>query len=186
MSDKAALRKLFKEQRKAYDPALRETNSQRIVDRLVESEEYKICETLLCFVSAKYEPNTYPLLRRALIDGKTLAVPRCEEKGIMEFFAIASLDELEKGAYGICEPKKGCQKADGFSESSLCIVPAFSFDKNGHRLGYGGGYYDRFLSRFNGIACGICFDEFLSDLLPTDRYDQKADMLITQSRSFVF
>jgi 5-formyltetrahydrofolate cyclo-ligase len=87
--------------------------------------------------------------------------------------------DLEDGAYGIKEPKGNCELFSG-REKSLCILPALAFDRAGYRLGYGGGYYDRFLFRFNLTTVGLVYEEFLFDELPKDEHDKKASILIKE------
>ena len=104
--------------------------------------------------------------------------PRCKGKE-MRFFRIADFSELKAGAFGIPEPT-GSEEPDNFS-ASLCIVPALSFDENGYRMGYGGGYYDRFLRGYDGISVGICYDDFLGEI-PREEHDLPVDILVTETK----
>ena len=92
---------------------------------------------------------------------------------------ILSLDELKSGAYGIPEPSSGAPEIppDGIS---LVIVPALSCDRNGYRLGYGGGYYDRFLARTRAVAAALCAESRLTDELPREPFDLPCNYIITE------
>ena len=98
----------------------------------------------------------------------------------MEFCVITSFSDLEKGMYGIYEPKKDCTvlEAEKITDSVL-IVPGLCFNDEGFRLGYGKGYYDRFISRYKGYSIGVCYKEFMTDEIPTDEYDKPVDTVIT-------
>ena len=95
-----------------------------------------------------------------------------------------TLDELERGAYSIPEPRAD---AEVFSHRrhALCIVPALAFDRRGFRLGYGGGYYDKFLKEFDGVSLGVTYDALIADKLPTGVYDVPVDVIITERRSII-
>ena len=91
---------------------------------------------------------------------------------------MVSKGELARGSYGICEPT-GERELFG-DENTLCVVPAAVFSKDGYRIGYGKGYYDRFLADFKGISVGFSYDATLVDSLPFDEYDARLDMIITE------
>ena len=95
----------------------------------------------------------------------------------MKFIKINSLSDLQPGAYGILEPKDGEEITD-FTDS-VCITPALSFDEKGYRLGYGGGYYDRFLADYTGVSVGICYEEFIGGIV-TEEYDLPVDIVVTE------
>ena len=98
----------------------------------------------------------------------------------MDFFFIKSYDDLSPGKYDIPEPvPEKCEQVRDFS-SGLCLVPGLSFDYQGYRLGFGKGYYDRFLSRFGGITAGICYAKCTVSELPRGVYDRAVDILITE------
>jgi 5-formyltetrahydrofolate cyclo-ligase len=89
---------------------------------------------------------------------------------------------LEAGTYGINEPTKASPRAS-FTKNTICIVPALAFDKKGFRLGYGKGYYDRFLNNFEGISIGVAFDRFICDALPINDTDIAVGSIIKSSGS---
>jgi 5-formyltetrahydrofolate cyclo-ligase len=123
-------------------------------------------------------------MEKALKLKKSIAFPiSLTDSLTLDFRTVSSLDELESGAYGIKEPREDSPKAI-LSERTLCVVPALAFDKQGFRLGYGKGYYDRFLKNFQGVSIGLCKDDFLADSLPTDKNDIPVDILITDTGAF--
>ncbi|MDR1628906.1 MAG: 5-formyltetrahydrofolate cyclo-ligase, partial [Oscillospiraceae bacterium] len=134
-------------------------------------------------VSTAIEVDTHAIIREALERGKTVAVPRCVDgTRDMDFFVIRSLHELEKGSFGVMEPNpETCEKLPDY-QRGLCIVPALAFDKEGFRLGYGKGYYDRFLSLFKGETLGLCYADCFSEKpLPHGKYDKRVSLVITEN-----
>jgi len=160
--------------------------SDLITDIFLSTKLYKKAEVLLLYYSVGSEVSTEKIFLKALADNKRVAFPVCFDKnGVMNFYYVNDITDLEDGMYGIRAPKGGCEKFIN-RVNSLCIVPGLAFDKKGYRLGYGKGYYDRFLETFNGISIGLCFDEMLEDALPTDNFDKKADYLITDKKIYKF
>lgn len=155
----------------------------KISDRLFNTWQYKSCEVLLTYVSTEIEVDTREIISRALADGKRVAVPRCiDNTRLMDFYFIKDVDDLEGGYMGVLEPiPEKCEKMTDFSEG-LCIVPALMFDLYGYRLGYGKGYYDRFLSNFCGETLGICYNRCVREKLPHGKFDKCVERIITQSR----
>ena len=99
-----------------------------------------------------------------------------------EHGVIDSLDDLEDGFFGVLEPDPQKAKKAETTEKSVCIVPAFLFDENGYRLGYGKGYYDRFLSKFEGKTVGICYDENIRNSLMHGKFDRPVGLIVTEKR----
>ncbi len=150
-----------------------------IASRLLCTEEYMDAKTLLIYVSSEHEVQTRGIIHAAFACGKAVAVPKCEGKGKMNFYLITSEDDLEQGFGGIMEPiKDRCRLLEDFSQS-ICIVPGLSFDPEGYRLGTGGGYYDRFLSDYDGISVGLCYGSFITWELPKEPHDLRVQLLIT-------
>ena len=154
--------------------------------RIIASEQYSVSKTLITYISKDIEVDTVRLIYKALSDGKRVAVPKCLNKtGDMDFYVIKSLDMLEKGCFGVYEPKTNvCEKLSDYSES-MSIVPGLSFDGSGCRLGYGKGYYDRFLSVYDGVSAGICYSNCMVSRVPKDRYDVPVDFVITECCTIV-
>ena len=98
----------------------------------------------------------------------------------MEFYYIRSWQDLERASFGVMEPiVQRCERVEDESRG-FCLVPGFSFDVQGFRLGYGGGYYDRFLSRFGGFTVGVCYSFCVQWNLPHGYYDRSVDLLVTE------
>lgn len=182
-SDKQNLRTAYKALRLALAPAEKARLDRKITDRFLELPQYLACNTLLCYVSAEIEVSTRMILQTALKSGKIVAVPRCVPgTREMEFFCITDFGQLASGAYGILEPDPAqCRKLTDFS-GSVCIVPALAYDKAGYRLGFGKGYYDRFLSRFSGQSVGLIYESCFCECLPHGAFDCRAQMIVTESK----
>lgn len=181
-ADKKFLRQKYKALRAEMLPEAKKAIDDLIFEKIVSLDEYKRCELLLTYVSTETEVDTFRLLEHTFRCGKTAAVPKSLDKnGNMAFFEIRSFDELEKGYFGIYEPiTEKCREISRF-DGGICIVPALSYDKDGHRLGYGKGFYDRFLSAHNELLkIGICYSEYMEKHLPCGEYDIPADIVITE------
>ena len=152
-----------------------------IQSRLLSLREYSKADTIFTYVSKKIEVDTIGLISAALLNHKLVAVPRCVPNTYdMEFYYINSLKDLEKGSFGVLEPiVQKCSIVTDYSKG-LCVVPGLSFDAQGYRLGYGKGYYDRFLSQFSGTTVGICYTSCVQWNLPHGYYDKPVDLLITE------
>jgi 5-formyltetrahydrofolate cyclo-ligase len=98
----------------------------------------------------------------------------------MDYYYINSFDDLEKGAYGLMEPDiNKCQKVTDLNKG-ICLVPGLVYDREGYRLGFGKGYYDRFLINFHGITIGICYSRCVEQSLPRGFYDKPIDLVVTE------
>ncbi len=183
------IRQVKQELREKYKRMRRELPAQRkaqmdasILQRLIATAEYRKAQGLVVYVSTPIEVDTHALIRKAWADGKRVIVPRCVvESTSMDFYEIRSFADLEKSTYGLLEPREdACRKVTRFS-NTVCIVPGLSFDTRGYRLGYGKGYYDRFLSNYyGGATIGLCYCCCLSNRLYNGRYDRAVDFIITE------
>lgn len=173
---KAELRKFWKSKRDALIDTVE--SDAELCRRICELDEFSECETVLLYYPVGRETNVLPIMSAALERGKRVAFPRCDKATHrMTFYYVSSSDELTVGAYGIPEPTTSLPYG---GERSVCILPALAFDRERNRLGYGGGYYDRFLADYRGVSIAPVREGFLSDsTLPTDEYDQKCDLLVT-------
>lgn len=176
---KVLLRKEIRKERRALDPVQRKVWDASIEAQVLAREEYKRANTVFCFVSYGGEPETGGILRDILAQGKCLAVPRCMEDGIMEAVVLESLDGLEKGMYGILEPKAGLPTLP-FTAIDFAVVPGLAFTKDGTRLGQGGGYYDRFMEKTQAFTCGICYSRFVLKEIPAEFFDRKVMAVICE------
>ena len=178
---KGELRTRFKTLRREMDSQVKAEKDAAILKRLLELPEYKAATLVLTYVSTAIEVDTLELIRRALAEGKRVAVPYCIPGKIdMLFCEIFSLDDLTPGSFGVLEPDPEKQPVLREFSDSVCVLPGLGFDLEGYRLGYGKGYYDRFLSKYPGTNLGVCYNVCLKPLLPHGRYDRMIDVLVTE------
>ncbi|MBE6774664.1 MAG: 5-formyltetrahydrofolate cyclo-ligase [Ruminococcaceae bacterium] len=182
-NDKAFLREKFRQIRSSVKAQEKDENIRSL---FCASEIYRNAETLFIYYSVKNEVDTLKIIDLALKQGKKVALPKCTDRnGNMDFYFIESTDSsLTDGYFSLKEPNVSVCKKAAYSSKDVCVLPALACDKKGFRLGYGGGYYDRFLSRFEGKTVAFCYDECLCDELPTDRFDKKVDMIITDLKIY--
>lgn len=178
---KNELRTKHKRIRTSCPADVKQKLDKQLYEKFVATEAYKNCTTLFAFVSSGIEVNTYEILERALADGKRLALPKCKnKKGEMDFYYVTSLSQLSKGAFSIMEPAEAlCERVFDLSQG-VCIVPGLCFDFYGYRIGFGKGYYDRFLQHFNGVTVGLCYSKCIEKELPSGNYDKPVDIIITE------
>ncbi len=178
---KAVMREQYKDYRRRMDPAQKSRFDEAIMKRVTSLWQYKQNDLLLTYVSTPIEVDTHAIIRRALDDGKCVAVPRCVPgTRQMEFYRIAGLEDLVPGTFGVLEPEPHPDTLVTNFEHGLCLIPALCYDWRGYRLGYGKGYYDRFLARFGGDMVGICYSDCVRRKLPHGRFDRPADLLVTE------
>lgn len=154
-----------------------------ITQKLLAISEYVEATTVLTYVSVSSEVSTRMFIECALRDGKTVAVPRCLPGHCLEFVAITSLDQLIAAPFGLLEPPKELPAlTEEQMNASICIVPALLVDIKGYRLGYGAGFYDRFLSTYPGKKICLAYQQNLSrTMLPHTTFDVAVDEVITES-----
>lgn len=177
--EKKALRAYYRTAREALTPEERAPMDARICEVIASCASYRYAETVLGYVPFGFEVNIMPLLARVLADGKRLALPRTYGRGEMTFRYVTTLDSLQLGSYGIPEPSEECPPYEG-SPATLCLVPAIVYDRHGRRIGYGGGYYDRFLRSFAVTALGVIYRSFVIPALPLGRYDHALPAIATE------
>ena len=177
---KSELRQGYKTKRADMSEKIKLEMDSEIQSRLLTLRQYMKCKTLFTYVSKDMEVDTFAIIRAAWANGKAVAVPRCvPQTREMEFYYIKNTDDLAPGAFGVYEPiPERCTLVTDFS-SGLCIVPGLSFDAEGYRLGYGKGYYDRFLSVFGGDTVGLCYSNCIKWTLPHGYYDRPVDVIVT-------
>lgn len=158
--------------------SLRNTSPEKelSLSHLEESAEFNKANTVFCYVSAGSEVSTITLIGE-LLKTKRVTVPYCTDKeGNMIAVEINSTGGLKEGLFGIAEPINPIEFPK--EKIDFVIVPGIAFDKDGYRLGYGKGYYDRFLSDINPYKLGICKKELFVEKLPHDEFDIKMDEVI--------
>ncbi|MBR2387584.1 MAG: 5-formyltetrahydrofolate cyclo-ligase [Clostridia bacterium] len=177
---KKKLRKKLSDLRNGLSLEYRETADNLLFDRVVNSEAYLKSNVVLAYYPVKSEPQILPIVCRAFEDGKKVAFPVSNTNDFnLTFRYINGISELQEGAYSIPEPPLTSPVYKGEGDA-LCIVPALSFDLRGRRMGYGKGFYDRFLSDFQGIAMGVCYSKLLTQELPYESFDKSVDIIITE------
>lgn len=195
--EKKRLRSEIRRKRRELGASCRKEADAAIVKRLEDLKAYRQARTVFCYVSVADEVDTGELIRNMLTAGKRVAVPRCgacgeedppgTEKGRMEAYEITSLDDLEPGMYGIPEPKEYCRRILP-TEIDLCIVPCLCVGSDGTRLGYGGGYYDRYLIRMrpDAVCAALCRENTQGAEPPAEPHDRPVDMAVTENRVIVY
>lgn len=179
--DKKILRKqMLQKRRGLLDEAVKK-NSAAVMQRLTANAVYRDAVCILTYISTDHEVDTTELIRRAWTENKQVFVPRVCGKG-MEFYRIHSFEEVEPGAYGILEPK-GTEISK--AEKGLLIVPGVAFDKSGNRIGYGGGFYDAYISRYPDLKkVALAYEFQVLETIPAEDFDQAVDMIITENHIY--
>ena len=178
---KNSLRRLYKEKREALSFQDTAFLDNQISAVLFATEEYRGASQILLYASVNREVDTRQICSRAVSDGKHVFFPRCEGEGKMTFYRAEQFPSAA-GAYAIPEPEPGEEYYPG--KRDLCLVPGLAFDLHGFRLGYGKGFYDRFLPAFPGVCFGLCRAAFLAETLPADVYDRRVDGIVTENGFF--
>jgi len=174
--DKKTLRNMIREKKRAMTPEQIQTASQRLTALFLATEEYKNAETVYGYLPYNQEVRTIPILEQALKDGKRVAVPKVLGDE-MRFIYLSDLSKVEKGYSGIPEPVDDAPEAD--DPTALVLMPGLAFDEEGHRIGYGGGFYDKFLAREPAHpTVALCYDFQIVDDLPVDHYDIPVDCVL--------
>ena len=174
-------RSFYRKKRKDIARAQKEILDKILFEKIISLKEFCEANIILAYYPINDEINTVPIIEYALREGKHVALPISSTIDYtLTFRLISSLDELKNGAYSIPEPTEDAEIFNNETKA-LCIVPGLSFDRSGNRLGYGKGFYDRFLSEFNGTTVGLCYSEFLLDKLPTDKNDRTVDIVVSDT-----
>lgn len=178
---KTNLRNMYRGIRQKLKPQDKLELDHKIFERVQRLNQYANASLILVYVSTAIEVDTKKIIEQALEEGKRVGVPRCvPDTREMEFYEIHSLDELEPGTFGVLEPKPDPQNLLPADPGGLCIVPGLCFDNFGYRLGYGKGYYDRFLSGYTGVTVGICYSSCVRGSLIHGRFDRPVELLVTE------
>lgn len=183
--DKTSFRKKLIQKRKNIDKEKKSIFDREISRKIICSDFFEKAERVLVFASTDDEFDTRYIIERCRLLYKRVYYPLClDREGNMKFMKTDSAGDLQNGMYGIPEPKPYCREYVPMP-NDIIIVPCLSVDKNGYRIGYGKGYYDRFLKNFNGTSICPCYDELLADELPSDENDIKINIIITQSKEVI-
>ena len=177
---KQELRAQIAQEVKALSSEYCERADSAICAAVQGTELYRNARTIFCYIGTDREIDTKALLSAALADGKRLALPLCVGKGIMEARQISSLDDLVSGKFGIPAPDAACPEIAP-QEFDLVIVPCSTGNERGQRLGYGGGFYDRYLSRTNCPRMLLCRHRLVKAEIPVEEHDLIMDYIATEN-----
>lgn len=176
-SAKSTLRRSVQLQKKAMTQEDIDARSARLCACVLRTEAYRQANTIYGYLPFNQEVRLFPLLRQALADGKQIALPKCYGKD-MRFILMKDLSRIQAGSIGAPEPMDDEPVAT--DPTALVIVPGVVFDTRGYRIGYGGGYYDRFLSREpRHPTIALCYDFQLVDQLSPEPHDIPADIVFS-------
>lgn len=184
---KNELREEYKKIRNNINIKNKEQKTEEITKKFINTTQFKNAEIIAIYKSFSSEVSTEEIIKYALKSGKKIALPRVN-KSKLDFYEIKSIDEkLIKSNFGIEEPIENSKTFVDKQKIDLVVVPGLAFDKEKNRLGYGGGFYDRFLAGINALKIGICFDEQLlkNETLPVKETDVKLDIIITDKEMVI-
>ncbi len=182
MQEKKAIRKEYLALRNSLSKEELYENSKKITKAVVETLEYENTNTIYLYKAYKNEVLCDELFEKALEDGKRTAFPRVFGED-MKFYYVDSLDDFEEGYFGILEPKISLEEVQ--ITEGVIIVPGTVFDKEGYRIGYGKGFYDRFLAQNHQLySIGIAHSIQMVDKIAIDEYDQKLNMIVTEKKNY--
>ena len=174
--DKTELRRSIRQQKRAMTEAEIVARSAKLGELFAASEAYKNAKTIYGYLPYNQEVRTVPMLERALKDGKRVAVPKCYGEE-MRFIYLDDLTKVEKGYAGIPAPIADEPVAD--DETALVLMPGLAFDPKGHRIGYGGGFYDKFLAAEpNHPTLALCYEFQMLPSLETEEHDIPVDCVL--------
>ena len=174
--DKKELRRSIREQKRAMSEAEIVSRSAKLGQLFVASEAYKNARTIYGYLPYNQEVRTVPMLEQALADGKRVAVPKCYGDE-MKFIFMDDLSKVEKGYANIPEPIADGPVAD--DPTALVLMPGLAFDPEGHRIGYGGGFYDKFLAAEpDHPTLALCYEFQLLPRLETEEHDIPVDYVL--------
>ncbi|MGL1937246.1 MAG: 5-formyltetrahydrofolate cyclo-ligase [Fibrobacterales bacterium] len=160
------------------------SQSEALRAHILSLPEWNNAKNIAGYMPMDSEAHITPILKSALTDNKKLYLPWITPK--TNDIALAAIQDLKNDLavshYGILEPKDELKKTTFDPVLDIILVPGIGFDRTGNRIGHGKGYYDRLLAKTEGLRCGICFESHLVEQVPTDTYDQKMDLVITEKR----
>lgn len=184
--DKKSFRKKILDDRGKLSTENINNFSHIIAEKLYEMDSFKDAKTIMSFISFGDEINTHEIIKHSIDLGKKIVVPiTIPETKELKTSQVLDFSELEIGYYDILTPKKEFLRFVDPMTIDLILVPGVVFARNGYRIGYGGGYYDRFLSKLNQNPnkIGLAFDLQIVDKVPTESFDIPADLIITEKET---
>ena len=174
--DKKELRTMIRQKKRELTPEQIEKASAELVRQFLDTELYRQAKTVYAYLPYNQEVRTVPIVEQALKDGKRVAVPKVYGDG-MKFIYLTDLQQVAVGYCNIPEPVADGPIAD--DPHALVLMPGLAFDSVGHRIGYGGGFYDKFLAREPGHpTVALCYDFQMLPHLETEAFDKSVDLVI--------
>jgi len=177
-AERRGLRREMTALRDGLSDDYRRAQSNAIERIVLTSRLWQDADSVFMYCSVGSEVSTRGLMRHALAQGRALYLPRCEGRGVMHAVRVRSLDALQPGRYGIPEPT-GCELME--LRPDLCLAPGLAFDRCGGRIGYGGGYYDRFLGNWKPVTAALAYPCQLIGRVPVQAHDMPVDHIITSA-----
>ena len=175
-TEKSALRKYLLEKRDATSAELREIASMQIHENLKKIAIFTNAQNIACYFPIGSEVDTHDIMLDILRQGKNLLLPKVIDDNI-EFYVVPNLEKLESGHFEIMEPKDNCKKA---KKIDCMLIPTVGVSKLGMRLGYGNGYYDKFLSSTAAVKISLTYSKQIVKSIPNDSHDIKMDWIVTE------
>ncbi|WP_348519836.1 5-formyltetrahydrofolate cyclo-ligase [Bacillus sp. 165] len=161
------------------------TYSTTIAEKLYKQPEWKEAKTIAITISVDHEVDTYSIIQQAWVEGKRIMVPKCiRETRAMSFREINDFEQLETVYMNLKEPIIEQTKIVNKEQVDLIICPGLAFTAAGDRLGYGGGYYDRYLENYKGNVIALAFEFQMVSSLPIEEFDQKVRKIITNRQVY--
>jgi 5-formyltetrahydrofolate cyclo-ligase len=179
---KTEWRKKTKQLLTSMDVKDRKDRSEKIANHLYQTQQWHKCERIGITVSRNFELDTYRIIENAWKEGKKVCVPKCySEDKKMEFRELSSFDELENVYMDLYEPITAKTQIVSTENIDLLVVPGLVFDQSGYRIGYGGGYYDRYLVNYTGETVALAFYDQIAEQLPHEDFDIPVQQIITET-----
>ncbi|MET3558228.1 5-formyltetrahydrofolate cyclo-ligase [Streptococcus rupicaprae] len=178
---KSALRQAVLAQLKGQDPLVKEERDQALIRRLMESSKYQKSTTVALYLSLAFEVNTASLIKAARADGKQILVPKTLKGGQMVFVPYQA-GHLERSSFGVLEPTNMEVVEKGAID--LILVPGLIWNQQGYRIGFGGGFYDRYLADYEGKTVSLSYDFQIREFLP-EAHDQPVEEVIVGVKNSV-
>ena len=175
--DKKALRAEIRAKKRALTEEQIVRYSEELAQKLFAHPLYQAAKSIYGYMSYNQEVRTMPILRQAQADGKRVAVPKVYGETDMRFLWLDDPSRIAPGAFGIPEPVDDGPEAD--DPAALVLMPGLAFDPQGHRLGYGGGFYDRFLAAEPHPTIALCYAFQLLPQLETEAHDIPVDAVLS-------
>ena len=178
---KNELRQKYRALRDSFGEEFIQNASLLACENLKNSKIFADSDIVLLYYPVKNEISPLPIVDFCLKTEKTVAFPVCQkESSTLIFKRISTIGDLSQSSFGLFEPNESCETVTP-TKNTVCIVPALLFSRDGHRIGYGKGYYDRFLTDFEGISVGFSYSALVLDKIAHEKHDIPLDMIINES-----